>query len=271
MTPNVDVGIQLVLSPHNAFPSAQTSMPTSSTSLSAFTPLSHTSTAAARPPRISTVTHLPPLSLFVRYHLSYPSRSPPTLHLSARWLNNRLAMFAVKRMQQMFTAECLVVYDWINYLQNEFLSEYTERQHQQNSNVMASTDSVSSSSTGIASTSLACKPSAVNQESCAEANEMAREATDHVPQQHSSQIFLRSVSQFNDVEEFDRYECHREFLQSKHECAICFLMVAGEQFSEPCLACGEAFCKQCLISYCRVRPTKHNKYIGRLRTIVQAS
>ena len=134
MTPNLDADVQVVFSPpstsHASSPTPPHSLPeaTSTTphSLSEDTP----QTMAARLSRLSNVTHLPPLSLFVRYLPSYPSHTPPILHLSARWLDNRVAGFAVGHMHQMFTPECPVIFDCINYLQNEFIAEYIEQQKQ---------------------------------------------------------------------------------------------------------------------------------------------
>ena len=171
----------------------------------------------------TTVTHLPPLSLFIRYHSAYPSRGPPIFHLSGRWVDSEKCRFATETMRGMFTADCPVVFDWINYLKDEFLSEYVEWKQSQEG----------------------------------EKGEREKNSLPPLPQQspatkHHCQVFLRSTSQFNDIEAFNEYECHREFLRSKHECSICFLQVPGEEFSEPCTQCGQAFCSQCLLSYCQV-------------------
>ena len=290
MTPNLETDVQLILPHHNTFPAAsptdpQPLSPTTSSGATSEPPhqlSTHTSvtTDLPRVPTTTTVTHLPPLTLFVRYHPAYPSRKPPFLHLSARWLDNRLAQFAVEHMQQMFTADCPVVFDWINYLQDEFLLEYAKQQQQQLSvemeiRALSSERSSLSTATGTLRSSTNHQSSTTDQRrSLAEgeknsealtsstASEVSSETRDTAlslltpspsdPERHPCQIFLRSVSQFNDVEEFNGYECHREFLQTKHECGICFVMVSGEQFSEPCPECGVAFCTDCLLSYCQV-------------------
>jgi E3 ubiquitin-protein ligase RNF14 len=262
VTPNLDADVQVVFSPHNA-PSTSHTPPHSLPEATSTTPHSLSEDTpqamAARLPRLSTITHLPPLTLFVRYLPSYPSHTTPILHLSARWLDNRVAGFAVERMHQMFTPECPVIFDCINYLQNEFIAEYIKQQTQGQDTTASGTSKTFQSSSTNPSNSANSKQSVANEQSFPESsatkfNATVSKASTHSqapPDQHAGQIFLRSISQFNDVEEYDRYECHREFLQSKHECTICFLLVDGERLSEPCLACGGAFCKQCLVTYCQ--------------------
>ena len=228
MDPYLDSEVQVVLLPqHSLFPNhlqvhpPPDSLPSSSTS-------SDISCLPKEPcsllPTTTTVTHLPPLSLFIRYHSAYPSRGPPVLHLSARWVDSEMCRFATETMQGMFTADCPVVFDWINYLKNEFLSTYVEWKQSQEG----------------------------------DKGEREKNFQPPFPQQppatkHPCQMFLRSTSQFNDIEAFNEFECHREFLRSEHECSICFLQVPGEQFSEPCSQCGQTFCSQCLLSYCQVK------------------
>lgn len=170
------------------------------------------------PPRLSEVTHLPSLVLYVRYHSEYPSLRPPDLHLSARWLDPKLVSQVVDKLRQQFTPDCPVVFDWVTYLQDELVKDYSENQLQ--TPIIPATDSTTAAVEGTGS--------------------------------HPCPIFLRSTSQFDDMEEFDKYESHKEFLESKHTCGICFQELSGREFCEPCRTCAQLFCKPCLSEYCQV-------------------
>ena len=196
----------------------------------------------------------------------------------------------------MFSAECPVVFDWINYLQNEFLFEYMEKQKTQNQgereegevevgereegereeredgmkikSLPNSVDSSNETSTRPSDkqlpncsvgdeTTIAHSPAVTHASHCDSSSTALRSTLPFPPllspvTRHPCQVFLRSTSQFNDIEAFDQYECHREFLRNKHECCICFLLISGEQFCEPCPDCGQAFCTDCLLGYCQV-------------------
>ena len=78
--------------------------------------------------------------------------------------------------------------------------------------------------------------------------------TQPVQTRHINQIFVRSISEFNDVEEHDQYENHKRFLTDKHECGICTELKYGEQFCDPCKECDGPglYCKSCISEYCQV-------------------
>lgn len=291
--PKLDSEVELVLLP-NDIPSLRHLMNATSLSCSPSSPTTEDSRLPERVPRTTSVTHLPPLSLFVRYHAAYPSRTPPTLHLSARWLDSKLLHFAVERMKQMFSAECPIVFDWINYLQDEFLLEYIEQQKTQgereeegrgegergeeeggrkmklehfgSESLPGSLDSSDETSTHSSSdtqlpncpagdeSTIAHSRTVTSPTHCDNSSTALQPALLSPPSaaRHPCQVLLCSTSQFNDVEAFDQYERHKEFLRTKHECSICFLLISGEQFSEPCPDCDQAFCSECLLGYCQV-------------------
>ena len=76
----------------------------------------------------------------------------------------------------------------------------------------------------------------------------------HQSIENAPRMFLRSISQFNDVEEHDGYEQHKEFLSEKHECEICCESRAGTQFAERCRECKGTglYCIPCITEYCKV-------------------
>lgn len=61
----------------------------------------------------------------------------------------------------------------------------------------------------------------------------------------------------DDMEEYDRFEAHKVFLEEMHICEVCFMEVPGRAFSEPCPACGKLYCKDCIREYCQVLPLVH--------------
>ena len=73
---------------------------------------------------------------------------------------------------------------------------------------------------------------------------------------HPCQIFVRTISELNDVEQFDQFECHKEFLSTLHECSICLGEMRGEECIEPCEGCGQGagsvYCRPCVTEYCLV-------------------
>ena len=71
----------------------------------------------------------------------------------------------------------------------------------------------------------------------------------------SRHLFLRSISEFNDVEEYDKYENHKQFLAEKHFCGVCFEEKYGSQFVEKCQECKDEsilFCENCVRGHCEV-------------------
>ena len=211
------------------------------------------------------VTHLPPVVLYVKYHCGYPSRRPPDFHVSARWLEPGLTAFVTTKLVQYFVPEYPVVFDWISYLLDELVGEYSTQQLENISSMVPKPTKSSGPSASTQGTSTQLQSDSHSSESstskCLSLEAAGRELEDSndrflspssASDRHPCQIFLRSSSQIDDMEEFDRYEAHKEFLQSKHECGICFMEWPGEQFSEPCHSCKQIFCKQCILEYCQV-------------------
>ena len=215
------------------------------------------------------VTHLPPVVLYVKYHCDYPSRRPPEFHVSARWLEPKSVAFIAEKLRQFFVPEYPVVFDWISYLHDELVGEYSIHQLE---NISLGVPKDSQSDGPSAST----QPASTHLKSSSECSEISTSkllsldcistelehsndrflSPSSASDRHPCQIFLRSSSQIDDMEEFDQYEAHKEFLQNKHECGICFVEWLGEQFCEPCHSCKQVFCRQCILEYCRVS-TQH--------------
>lgn len=87
-------------------------------------PVQPTKDAPARTPPQKEVTHLPEVTLYVKYPPSYPSHAPPECHLSARWMDTKVTPFLSERLRGMFVSGCPVVYEWIMYLQDEMVADY---------------------------------------------------------------------------------------------------------------------------------------------------
>jgi E3 ubiquitin-protein ligase RNF14 len=70
----------------------------------------------------------------------------------------------------------------------------------------------------------------------------------------SNKLFVRSLSEFNDVEEHDKFEEYKDFLSNRHECSICTDRKDGQYFCERCRECDDGsglFCKDCVTEYCQ--------------------
>lgn len=65
-------------------------------------------------------------------------------------------------------------------------------------------------------------------------------------------MFVRSASVMADMEEFDKYQKHKQFLDSSHLCDICTEEKKGLAFPEASLLCGHLFCTSCLAEYAQV-------------------
>ena len=168
------------------------------------------------------VAHLPEVTLYIKYPPNYPSRNPPTFHISSCWLDPSLSKLISEKLLQSFTADCPVVYEWILFLQDELVELYSQQQQQK---MEQSQGPESGKGEGA-------KVESSKQDPC--------------------RIFLRSSSLLNDMEEFDGYQKHREFQESEHECAICCLMLMGSALCQPCEMCGLLYCRDCLKGYCQV-------------------
>ena len=166
-----------------------------------------------------------------------------------------------------FIPDYPVVFDWISYLHDELVGEYSRHQLENISLVVPTPNQSSgpSASASTQGTAVKLQSSGQSSESSTSAGlsleAASRELEDSddrflspssASDRHPCQIFLRSSSQIDDMEEYDQYEAHKVFLQTKHECGICFMEWSGEQFSEPCQSCKQIFCKQCLLEYCQV-------------------
>lgn len=201
---------------------------------------------------VSDISHLSPIVLYVHYHPRYPSECAPSFHVSARWLDSKAVAFVSTKLKQCFTAESLVVFDWISWLRDDFLHEYrldqSSRRPTLDSNLTASAPDCPARRRPLAGPPLSAASSLE-----ATSSEHAGECgVDEGSVRHPCQIFLRSSSQLNDLEEFDQFECHKEFLEREHECEICFVTSRGTEFCEPCAQCRQLFCKACMQEYCRV-------------------
>lgn len=169
------------------------------------------------------VAHLPEVTLYIKYPSDYPSRSPPTFHISSCWLDANLPQKIKEKLLEFFTPEFPVVYEWVLFLQDELVELYSQQQQLEQAQ----------SQTKESATTNGAKVDSSN----------VRDAC---------RIFLRSSSLLNDVEEYDSYQKHREFQESEHECGICCLILTGTGLCGPCEMCGLLYCKDCLKGYCQV-------------------
>ena len=163
------------------------------------------------------VTHLPPVSLYVRYHDNYPSTDPPTFHLSARWLNEKHLKTISEKLRLLFTPGWPTVYNWVTYISSDLLSE-------------------------------------IEGEGGGGGGGGGRGTQGEHPMS-SRHLFVRSISEFNDVEEYDKFENHKQFLAEKHSCGVCFEEKYGDQFVEKCDECKDEsvlFCENCVREHCEV-------------------
>ena len=172
-----------------------------------------------RVPQFISVSHVPVVTLYIKYPKTYPSHQPPDFHVSAWWLDPKSDSFTRDQLLHIFAQDCLVVYDWILYIQNDLIKEYSHFQ---------------TKSTDVGEV---LNPPEIS------SKETVR---------HPCQIFLRSSSQLNDMEEYDCYENHKDFQQSRHECVVCVRSFVGADMCPPCDACGLVCCKQCTVDYCKV-------------------
>ena len=176
------------------------------------------------------VTHLPPVTLYVKYPPDYPSRNPPIFHISSTWLDPNFSQQINERLLERFTQDLAVVYEWTLFLQDELVEAYSQQQIQAKVSLEQTHGQKEMSKEGDGDGAIA--ETSKKKDPC--------------------QIFLRSSSLLNDIEEFDSYEKHREFQQSEHECGICCLSFMGYGVCRPCEMCGLLYCKDCLKGYCQV-------------------
>lgn len=175
------------------------------------------------------VTHLPAVTLYVKYLPGYPSRNPPIFHISSIWLDPKFSEQINEQLLERFMPDFPVVYEWALFLQDELVETYSQQQMQ----------------------------ARVFLEQAHSQEEIKKEedsdgATAEPSKKDPCQIFLRSSSLLNEIEEFDSYQKHREFQQSEHVCGICCLSSMGSGVCSPCEMCGLLYCKDCLKGYCQV-------------------
>ena len=173
----------------------------------------------------SLVDHLPPVALFIRYPTNYPSTVPPDFNLSSRWLDSLYLDLIAVKLHEMFVPGCTIVYDWVCFIQENLVEMYAASQQQ-------SLPSLSQPAAAIPTENQ--PPDAA------------------VTEKHPLQIFVRSSSIMTDVEEYNEYENHNTFLQSKHNCPLCLCEQLGSEFPEVKLSCGHLFCTECISAHVKV-------------------
>lgn len=170
-------------------------------------------------PTPTIVSHLPPVTLYVKYTPTYPSSAPPICHLSSRWLNPELANKLIRHMTSLFSNGWPIVFDWVEYIKNELINDYCQL-----------LNSTKDDTHNCGLEEVATPPSSSG----------------------GNGLFLRSLSEYNDITEYDRYQEHLEFISDTHECLICFENKQGLQFIEKCNQCEGLYCKECMNHYCQV-------------------
>ena len=177
--------------------------------------------------------HLPSVTLYIHYPDNYPSQLCPIFHLSARWLDQKHVAPLGEKLKALFTPGWPVVFEWTNYIATELVSDYCKVQ-------------INSLSTDIRT--------AATNSSAPHTQQQKPSSADHLVTECSHQLFIRSLSQCNDLMEHDQYEQHQLFLHESHECAICCERKQGAEFCEACQGCkGEGlYCKDCVAHYCQV-------------------
>ena len=171
----------------------------------------------------SLVDHFPPVTLFIRYPTNYPSSVPPDFNLAARWLDSLYLDIVAVKLHDMFAPGCTVVYDWVCFIQENLVEMYASSQQKS-------------------------LPSSLPEANTAENQPQDAAATE----KHPLQIFVRSSSIMTDVEEYNEFENHNTFLQSKHNCPLCFCEHLGTEFPEVKLDCGHLFCTECISAHIKV-------------------
>ena len=202
----------------------------SSVSLPNATPLLTATSMSMQSLKCAQVTHLPPITLYVRYHNQYPSNRHPHCHISGRWLDKVTSDVITSKLYDMFIPGWPIVYDWVTYILSNVVEDYCMLQQ-----------------TSIRSDMMTSR---VGLEEEGSKNE---EVTQTVAR-HCNQVFARSISEFNDVEEHDHYELFKAFQLNKHECCICCDVKIGDAFCDPCVGCEGSglFCKACVAKYAQV-------------------
>ena len=168
-----------------------------------------------------TVHHLPPLHLYVAYHDRYPSEKAPYFDLNAQWLDRRFLPTLKEGISKLFTPGCEFVYQAVEYIRSEFLELYLNLQSHQHTFLVGGTN----------------------------VKELPVEDDRH---SFPSVMFVRSASVMADMDEFDKYQKHKQFLEDSHLCDICTEQRKGLAFPEASLLCGHLFCAGCLSEYAQV-------------------
>jgi hypothetical protein len=71
------------------------------------------------------VSHIPELTMYINYPPSYPSHSPPDVHVSARWMDASLNPPISDHLKSLYVPGCPVVYEWVMYLQDSLVQDYS--------------------------------------------------------------------------------------------------------------------------------------------------
>jgi len=171
----------------------------------------------------SLIDHLPPVTLFIRYPINYPSSAPPDFNLASRWLDSLYLDIIAVKLHEMFLPGCTVVYDWVCFIQEYLVKMYSSSQQKS-------------------------LPS-----SLPEINPKENQSQDPaVIEKHPLQIFVRTPSIMTDVEEYNEFENHNTFLLNKHNCPLCLCEQLGSEFPEVKLECSHLFCTECISSHIKV-------------------
>lgn len=169
------------------------------------------------------VDHLPPVTLFIRYPTNYPSSAPPDFNLASRWVDSLYLDVIAVKLHEMFIPGCTIVYDWVCFIQENLVEMYASSQQNSLSSHLPKTNPAENQPQGATAVG-----------------------------NHPLQIFVRSLSVMTDVEEYNEFENHNAFLQSKHNCPLCFCEHLGTEFPEVKLDCGHLFCTECISSHIKV-------------------
>lgn len=125
-------------------------------------------------------------------------------------------------MSNLFNPGCEFVYEAVEYLRSEFLEFYVSLQSQHHTFLLEGAERTTETPVG--------------------------DDRDSSP----TVMFVRSASVMADMEEFDKYQKHKQFLDSSHLCDICAGEKKGLAFPEASLLCGHLFCTSCLAEYAQV-------------------
>lgn len=76
----------------------------------------------------SLIGHLPPVTQFIKYPTNYPSSVPLDFNLASRWLDSLYLDVITGKLHDMLIPGCMVVYDWVCFIQEHFVEMYLSSQ-----------------------------------------------------------------------------------------------------------------------------------------------